>query len=94
MKPDSEEAREINRVLLKEVDRKRYLAKQIVEMMKAEGYPKFTQGSHTTLWQHLDAKNPAHNFGRDGEYKGMWVWYENWLQRVRAHCQENAALYH
>jgi hypothetical protein len=44
-------------------------------------------------WQALDAKNPANNFGRDGEYKGMWVWYESWLQRVRAHCQEHAADY-
>lgn len=93
IKPGSEEATEINRVLLKEVEKKRYLGKQIVEMMQAEGYPKFKQGSHTALWHALDAKNPTHNFGREGEYKGMWVWYDSWLQRVRAHCQEHADLY-
>ncbi|MBB6225293.1 DUF3644 domain-containing protein [Rhizobium leguminosarum] len=93
VKPGSEEANEINRVLLKEVEKKRYLAKQIVMMMQEEGYPKFTLGSHAALWRALDAKNLALNFGRDGEYKGMWVWYESWLQRVRAHCQENAERY-
>ncbi|MDF2374357.1 MAG: DUF3644 domain-containing protein [Rhizobiaceae bacterium] len=93
VKPGSEEASEINRVLLKEVEKKRYLGKQVVEIMQAEGYPKFKQGSHTALWQSLDAKSPTHNFGRDGEYKGMWVWYESWVHRVRAHCQENAKAY-
>ncbi len=93
VKPGSEEAAEINRVLLKEVEKKRYLGKQIIEIMQAEGFPRFKQGSHTALWHALDAKNPANNFGRDGEYKGMWVWYESWLQRVRAHCQEHAADY-
>jgi hypothetical protein len=93
VKPGSNEAKEINRVLLKEVEKKRYLATQIVQMMKDEGYPRFTTGVHTALWRQLDAKNPVHNYGKDGEYKGMWVWHENWLQRVRAHCQENAADY-
>lgn len=93
VKPGSDEAAEINRVLLKEVEKKRYLAMQIVQMMKDEGYPKFTTGAHTALWQKLDARSPNQNFGRAGEYKGMWVWYESWLHRVRAHCQENAADY-
>lgn len=93
VKPGSDEASEINRVLLKEVDRKRYLANQICEVMHAEGYPGFTSAKHTALWKQLDAKNPTLNFGRPGEYKGMWVWFESWLQRVRAHCQENAQRY-
>jgi hypothetical protein len=93
VKGDSEEGREINRVLLKEVDKSRYTATQVLEMMQAEGYPKFNQQAHTALWKALDGRNPAHGFGRDGDYKGTWVWYDKWIERVRAHCQEQSDRY-
>jgi hypothetical protein len=93
VRADSDEGREINRVLLKEVDKRRYTAKQVWELMQAEGYPRFNQQAHTALWKELDAKNPAQGFGRDGDYKGTWVWYDKWIDRVRAHCQEQAERY-
>ena len=93
IKPDSDEAREINSVLLKEVDKRRYTAMQIVELIRAEGYPRFSQQSHTNLWQSLDAKNPAKGFGRAGDYRNTWVWYDSWIARVRAHCQEHGDRY-
>jgi len=93
IKPDSEEAKAINAVLLKEVDKARYTATQVVEAMHAEGYPRFNQAQHTTLWKELDAKNPAKGFGKAGDYRNTWVWFESWIARVRAHCQENAAKY-
>jgi hypothetical protein len=45
VKGDTEAGREINRVLLKEVDRRRYTAKQVWELMQAEGYPRFNDRS-------------------------------------------------
>ena len=93
VKGDSAEGREINRVLLKEVDKSRYTAKQVWKLMQAEGYPKFNQGAHAALWKALEGKNPAHGFGRDGDYKGTWVWYDKWIERVRAHCQEQSDRY-
>jgi hypothetical protein len=93
VKADSYEGREINRVLLKEVDKRRYTAKQVWELMQAEGFRRFNQRAHTVLWKELDAKNPAHGFGRDGDYKGTWIWYDKWVDRVRAHCQEQAERY-
>ncbi|HET9585730.1 MAG TPA: hypothetical protein VFP38_16980 [Bradyrhizobium sp.] len=93
VKADSEEARDINRVLLKEVDKPRYTAKQIVAQMQAEAYPRFNQHSHTSLWKELHANDPAMGFGRTGDYKNTWVWQNAWLARVRAHCQEQAARY-
>jgi len=93
VKGDSDEGREINRVLLKEVDKRRYTAKQVWEMMQADGYPKFNQQAHTALWKALDGKNPAHGFGRPGDYKNTWVWYDKWIERVRAHCQEQGERY-
>lgn len=93
VRPDSEEAREINQVLLKEVDKPRHLATEVVAIMEAEGYPSFTIQRHTELWKALDAKNPAKWFGRAGDYKNTWVWFDSWIARVRAHCQEQGDRY-
>jgi Protein of unknown function (DUF3644) len=93
VKPDSVEGREINSVLLKEVDKRRYTATQIIKLMRAEGFPRFQQHNHTTLWQELDAKNPTKGFGRPGDYPNTWIWYDSWVARVRAHCQEHAERY-
>ena len=86
---DPEQAEEINRVYLKEVDKRRHTAKQIVNMMHAEGFKGFNLHHHTALWKQLDAKNAAKGFGRMGDYQNSWIWYDSWIERVRAHCQEN-----
>jgi hypothetical protein len=93
LKPDSEEAKAISQVLLKEVDKARYTASQVVELMHNEGFPRFGMGDHTKLWQSLGAKDPPNGFGRQGDYKNTWVWFDSWVARVRAHCQENADRY-
>lgn len=90
---DSDEAKEINSVLLKEVDKNRHTASQVVETMKAEGYPRFGLNNHTNLWRELDAKRPEKGFGRQGDYRNTWVWFDSWLERVRAHCQEQGDRY-
>ncbi len=93
IKPNSDEARAINAVLLKEVDKAHYTSGQVIDAMHAEGYPKFNQAAHTVLWKELDAKDPTNGFGKAGDYKNTWVWFDSWLARVRAHCQENASKY-
>jgi Protein of unknown function (DUF3644) len=93
VKPDSAEGREINSVLLKEVDKRRYTASQVIGTMRNEGFLRFGQHNHTVLWQELDAKDPAKGFGRTGDYPNTWVWYDSWLARVRTHCQEHADRY-
>ena len=93
VKPDSVEGQEINSVLLKEVDKRRYTASQIVRTMRDERFPRFGQHNHTVLWQDLDAKNSAHGYGKAGDYPNTWIWYDSWLVRVRAHCQEHAERY-
>jgi hypothetical protein len=40
----------------------------------------------------MDARNPAKGFGVFLKEHDWW-WYENWLERVRAHCEEHAADY-
>lgn len=75
------------------MDKHRYTAKQVVALMNAERYLRFNQQSHTNLWKALEAKDPAKGFGRAGDYKNTWVWYDVWIDRVRAHCQEQADRY-
>ncbi|MEK7994997.1 MAG: DUF3644 domain-containing protein [Planctomycetota bacterium] len=93
IKVGSEEAKQLaQQVLFKEVEKPQFTSTTVVKMMQKEGFPKFRLQDHTTLWQVLKAKN-AGGFGRVGPYKGSWVWYSNWVERVRAHCQEHSAKY-
>jgi hypothetical protein len=93
VKGDTEEAAEINRVLIRDVDKRRYTSKQVWELMQADGYPRFNNNSHMKLWKSLEAKNPDRGFGRAGDYKNTWVWHDSWIERVRAHCEEHAEEY-
>ncbi len=49
--------------VIKETEKKKYLPKQVVDIMKTEGYPNFSIHYHTQLWQSHDAKNHAKGFG-------------------------------
>lgn len=93
VKADSELAEKVNAsyALVKETERPKYLPGQIVEVMRAEGFPNFTTHAHTQLWKSSDAKNSKHAYGTD--VAGKWHWYEKWLSAVRGYCQKNAAKY-
>jgi hypothetical protein len=73
--------------------KRRYTASQVVRAMREEGFRRFSQYDHKTLWKGLNAKDPAKGFGRTGDYPNTWVWYETWLAWVRIHCLQNAAHY-
>jgi len=92
VRPGSDEADEINRVLLKEIEKSKYRPMQIVEKMREEGYSRFTVSKHTDLWKALAAKDAAKGYGVQ-MLDGQWYWYETWLNRVREHCSENAEAY-
>jgi hypothetical protein len=88
---DTEAAAEINKVFLKETEKKKYRPGTIVKQMKAEGYAKFGMTQHTDLWKEKDARNPKYQFGVQVE--GYWYWYDSWIAEVRKHCQENETAY-
>lgn len=87
-------AKEVNKehFVIKETEKRKYLPKQIVEMMQNEGYSKFTIRSHTLLWQSLNAKNQGNGYGTLVAGKS-WHWYERWAEQVRKHCLENSVIY-
>jgi len=94
VKSDSPLADTVNKeyTVIKETEKRKYLPKQIVDVMKKEGYARFSIHYHTQLWQSLDAKNPAKGFGTIVAGKN-WLWYERWLDAVREHCQKNKEQY-
>lgn len=80
IKPGSPEAEAIERVLLKEVERQKFIPSQIVAKAKAAGHAAFNMHDHTLLVRLLDAKNPGKGYGV--MIAKTWYWYENWLQKV------------
>ncbi|MDD2942054.1 MAG: DUF3644 domain-containing protein [bacterium] len=78
--------------IIKETEKKKYLPKQIVDLMRSEGYSGFLMHHHTKLWQSLDARNTVKGYG--SLVAGTsWHWYERWVDVVRTHCQENKEKY-
>ena len=70
--------------VLKEIEKSKYLAKQVCAKMWAENFIDFKIKDHTELWQTMDAKN--HKKGYGIHLGGNWYWYDSWLQVVREHC--------
>jgi hypothetical protein len=80
IKPGSPEAEAVERVLLKEVERPKYLPSQIVTKVKVAGFPAFTMHDHTLLVRQLEARTSGKGYGV--MLAKTWYWYENWLEKV------------
>ncbi|GAB2820423.1 hypothetical protein GCM10027276_22930 [Comamonas piscis] len=94
VKSDSPLAEAVNKeyAVIKETEKKKYLPKQVVDLMKAEGYPSFSVHHHTQLWKSLDGQNSAKDYGVMVAGK-VWHWYESWVAEVRKHCNANKDKY-
>ncbi|MBI1233489.1 MAG: DUF3644 domain-containing protein [Alphaproteobacteria bacterium] len=93
IKADTEEGKAINQIFFKEIQKNRHTATAVVDKIHEAGFPRFTTHNHTQLWQRLDGKNPGKGYGCRGDYKGTWVWFDNWIQRVLEHCEANRERY-
>lgn len=80
VKPGTPEAKEVERVLLKEIERPKLIASQIVAKVRAKGHPAFNMHDHTLLARQLNARNPGAGFGV--QVANAWFWYENWLEKI------------
>lgn len=94
VKSDSPLAEAVNKeyAVIKETEKRKYLPKQIVELMNSEGYSGFSIHYHTQLWKSHDAKNPSKGYGTVVAGKS-WLWYERWIEVVREHCLNNKEQY-
>lgn len=94
VRSDSPLAETVNReyAVIKETEKNKYLPKQIVDLMNAEGFHGFSIHYHTEFWKSLDAKKSGKGYGTLVAGKA-WLWYEHWVEEVRKHCRENKVKY-
>lgn len=77
-----------DQILVKEIEKNKYLPGQIVKMMQAEGYVNFNMHNHTECWKQIaDDKCTLTQYGV--LVAGTWYWYENWINYVREYCEKN-----
>lgn len=83
---NSPEAQGLNReyALIKDREKPKFLAGDIVRQMKEKGFNNFTVYKHTLLWKNMDAKNPSKGYGV--MVSKTWYWYEKWLAEVEKYC--------
>ena len=93
VKPGSDLSSQINAqyVLTREVEKKKYLPSQIVNIMRDKGFVAFNMPTHISLWKAKDAKNPDKGYGAD--VAGAWYWYDRWIEVVEDHCTKNKERY-
>lgn len=80
VKAGSPEAEAVEKVLLKEMERPKYLPSQIVARVKAAGHAGFGMYDHTILAQQLDARVPGKGYGV--AVANTWYWYDSWFEKV------------
>ncbi len=86
----TEQAEQIkNIVVFKDREKPKYKPKQIVEMLKKEGYENFTINKHTGIWKELQEKGVDLSRYRIRLSDGACYWYENWIDQVRSYCEEH-----
>lgn len=84
--PGTPEAEAVERVLLKETERPKFLPSQIVAKANAAGFPDFGQYDHTKLVDQLDARQPGRGYGVSVANK--WYWYDSWYEKVIEKLEE------
>ncbi|MET0748904.1 MAG: DUF3644 domain-containing protein [Rhizobium sp.] len=80
LKAGSEQASAIERILLKEVERPKFLPGQVVRKMQERGFKRFNMHDHNLLGSVLGAKQAGKGYGT--EVAGKWHWYESWIEKV------------
>ena len=69
--------------LIKETEKKKYSAKDVVRKMHEKGYAWFNTGAMTSFW-----KNDLGGRDQFGVYvtPHQWMWYENWMPIIEDYC--------
>jgi hypothetical protein len=80
VKSGTPEAEAAERVLLKEVERQKFIPTEIVSKVRAAGFPAFNMHDHTLLARQLDARKAAKGYGV--QVATTWYWYDSWLEKV------------
>ena len=79
----------VQAIHLKDADKIRHPAKQVFHLVQEGRYPNFIIDEYTRLWQNLNARRDGVPHGKPFEYRGLFVFFENWIDRGKEHCAEN-----
>ena len=80
VKAGTPEAENVERVLLKETERPKYIPSEIVTKVNNSGFPAFGMYDHTKLVDQLSAREVGKGYGVF--IAGKWFWYEGWFEKV------------
>jgi hypothetical protein len=85
--PKSELAKTIDKEywVKREVEKKKYLPGNVVQLCKAAGFRKFRIKEHTDYWKLENAKDLQKGFGTQVE--STWYWYQNWVDKCIEYCK-------
>lgn len=76
---------------VREVERQKYTASQIVEKIKEFGFNEFSlygKGGFVEIWKEMDGKNPQKGLGV--AIAGVWYWYERMVEEVKTILERRA----
>ena len=88
IRPGTEEAKEIEKIVLKPTSHPRYIASKVVEVVQKKGFPRFKVHHHTKLWKEMNIQRNNSEYCSRGDYKDSWVWNDKWIALVVKHCNE------
>jgi hypothetical protein len=80
IKPGSPEAEAVERALLKEVERPKFLPSEIVAKVIAAGHAALGQYDHTLLVRQLDARRAGKGYGI--MVAKTWYWFEKVMEKL------------
>ena len=81
-----------NIIAVRDREKQKFTAGQIVSEMNNLGFSNFNMHSFITLWQEYDGKNPSKGYGCLVAKKD-WRWYEKWWEVVKEECEKNRVFY-
>ena len=94
VRPGSDAEGEIHRVLMKEVEKKKYRPSDIVAEAKKAGFTRFTQHQHTLVVRERNAKDKTKPYGAFVDIQEKdWRWYQPWLDEVLNYCRDHNELF-
>lgn len=87
---DSPLAEKLNKeyVVIKDREKPKYLPKDIIKMMKDEGFSKINQHHFMMVWKGKIEKKANSPYGCFVA-GSAWYWYENFIPIVRKYCEDN-----
>ena len=70
----------------KEVERPKFLPKDVVTAVQKTGFQNFRrQPDHVDMWKGENAKDASKGYGV--LVAGQWYWYQNWIDRCIELCR-------